>query len=421
MAEKRPPSITGSPLLDLTLEVEGSRAWRVFWATVGKSTSRRGAAKPAWDALDPLLLPDDIFRDTFDVLTECINEERTRRRAPTLVPTPASPDAETLVPGAALSTSTENDEKASVSRAKPRATARVEREKPSPQTNFFVQKAVEVEVAVAAASAATTTSAHQLMLPSVAEPERVAPTLWLRSAIFGVVERGARSNVFEKTLPTPWVKGELLFSGPELDQSDLDVMLQAIHMASSQGVVERPLVFSDKAMLQALQKTYSSGNREWLRATLSRLTSSKITIREDGDTRGREFHFLREQAWDNGRRAVVVTESAVRLFADEAYTVLQWKARLSLPTSLAKWLHGFLMSQPTTTNGVGLKILKDLSGVPASRPMKKFKYDLKQALAVIQGLDDPHLGLVDVDVVKGKDGPKLVWSRRPNRRRALVE
>ena len=172
-------------------------------------------------------------------------------------------------------------------------------------------------------------------------------------------------------------------------------MLQMVHLASSQGVVDRPLVFSDKAMLQALGKKYSSGNREWLRLALSRLTSSKVTIREEGDLRGREFQFLREQAWDNGRRAVVVTESAVKLFSDERYTVLQWKARLSLSTSLAKWLHGFLMSQPSTSNGIGLKLLMELVGVPPTRAVRLFKRNLQKAISELLSLDDVHLGLIE--------------------------
>lgn len=422
MKSKKPPSITGSRVLDITLQKEGSRAWRVFWGAVGNDAARRAAAKPAWDGLDPFLLPDDVFADDFDFLARAIYDEQKAhaehtRRLKALVPTAAAPDAETLVPGPAGQTLTTDITLRDAQRLLDTPSTASTKPKKPPPSNFFEKKAEEAKML-----AAVDNEPKQLVLPAVAEPERVAPTLWLRSAIFGVVERGSRSTVFEKPLPTPWVKGEMLFSGPELDQADLDVMLQVVHMASSQGVIEKRLVFSDKGVLQALGRSYSSGNREWLRATFSRLTSSKVTIREDGELRGREYQFLREQAWDNGRRAIIVTESAAQLFADQSYTVLQWKARLSLSTSLAKWLHGFLMSQTTTTNGVGLQIIKDLSGVPASRPMRLFKFDLKKALSEVVGLNDPHLGLISAEIVKGKDGaPKLMWSRRPNRRRALAK
>jgi hypothetical protein len=425
------PPITGSHLIDLEMH-RVSRPFRVYEHVVGSDARRREAAQKAWNRLNAFLLPEDIFsNDEFTILTTCIDGERTRRNTntPTAIPQPADPDAETLLP-------TLVDEDLPIVDAdllptrptptRPPPLPKKEKQLSFPPSNSAAEKLpvapVFFEQQVSDAKAKTqivVDKSKQLTLPAVAEPERSAPTLWFRSAIFRVIQRGKRENVFEKPLPTPWVKGQLLFTGPELDQSDLDVMLQAVHMAASQGLVDQPLVFSDKAMLHSLGKTYSSGNREWLRVSLSRLTSSKITVKIDGDVRGREYQFLREQAWDNGRRAVIVTESAVKLFADEGYTVLQWAARLSLTTSLSKWLHGFLMSQPSTTNGLGLSLIKDLSGTPPSRPMKLFKHDMKAAVAALSNVDDPHLGLVSIAVVDGKEGPKLMWKRQPNRRQAL--
>ena len=393
-----------SPHKLVDLFEKDSQNHRVFWATVGKDQKRKAAARSAWDELDPFLLDAIVFGPDFDLLTQCIARERSRRQAPTTLPQPSTPEAETLPPTPApVATST--------------ATAIPAASIPPPSNRTFLEQ--KIAEAQALVPVVDDDEPKQLTFPGVAEVERAAPNLWLRSAIFGVVERGTRESVFEKPLATPWVRGELLFTGPELDQSDLDVMLQMVHLASSQGVVDRPLVFSDKAMLQALGKKYSSGNREWLRLALSRLTSSKVTIREEGELRGREFQFLREQAWDNGRRAVVVTDSALKLFADERYTVLQWEARLSLSTSLSKWLHGFLMSQPSTSNGIGLKLLKELAGVPSSRALRLFKFDLQKAVNALLKLDDVHLGLVEAAIVDGKEGPKLMWKCRPNRKLSL--
>lgn len=429
MAEKRPPSITGSPLLDLTLEVEGSRAWRVFWATVGKSASRREAAKPAWDALDPFLLPDDIFREDFGVLTRCINEESARRRAPTLIPTPAHPDAETLVPGPAEQVTDISvrdahrlieilDDKAPPNERLEAAAVRVEatsapptkRKKPPP-SNFFQQKVEEVR------ELAVEDEPKQLVLPSVAEPERTAPTLWLRSAIFGVVGRGQRVDRRMHALPTPWVQGKLYFTGIQLAQDDLDVLLQMLHMAASQGGPGREVHFSDRGIVKALGRSYGSGALGWLDEVAHRLMAAVIVL-DDGAGTQAQFHLVRSYVRNakTGQRAFVVDPEVMKFFDDGRYTMLQWEHRLALGTGLAKWLHGFLMSQPSTANGVTLALLKELSGVSPSRPIRKFRADLKASIEELERIKDPHLGLESVEIVDGKAGPKLVWTRRKKRR-----
>jgi hypothetical protein len=453
----RKASITGSTKEDAEL-ASANTNFRRFLEVLGDDDQRIEVAKGAWLSVDPERLPDTFsVRDTRELekcivaelrsrlaVAECIADEV---RSPSVVPNKvkawaapvyAPPDAETLPPYFVV----EQEELPAPAkplpskpvRAKPMAPATITMkpaqmvlpvaEPPSttsdghqlalsePITELSWRKRVTPWLAQGAAAA-------QLVLPAVSESERAAPSLWLRSAIFGVIERGTRQVVFQKELRTPWAS-RLLFSGPELDQSDLDVLLQVVHMASSQGVADRPLIFSDKAMLSALGKKYGSGNRKWLHDALSRLTSSKLSIKlGDDDERGQEVQLLLEQVWDNGRRAVTVTEGCIRLFADKRYTVFQWQARLSLQTGLAKWLHGFLMSQPTSRHGVGLNILKELSGSPASRPMKKFKTDIQQAIKEIRALNDAHLGLIEASIVDGREGPKLIYQRRPDRIKAL--
>jgi hypothetical protein len=451
-------SITGSTKEDAEL-ASASANFRRFLEVLGDDDQRIDGARGAWLSVNPERLPDTFsVRDTRE-LEKCIVAELRSRLAvaeriadevvddvvqshPAAAPHKrkawadapvvyAAPDAETLPPSF-VEESPAKPLPSKPARAKPRAptitmpppaqmalpveihevneappsTAMMQQE-PSSQKQRYVSPFIAQRVASA-----------QMVIPVVAEAERVAPSIWLRSAIFGVIERGTREVVFKKELPTPWA-AQLLFSGPELDQSDLDVLLQVVHMASSQGVVDRPLIFTDYAMLTALGRKHSSGNRKWLQDALSRLTSSKVSITLDDEQRGEEVQLLLEQVWGNGRRAVTVTEGCIRMFSDRRYTVFQWKARLSLPTSLAKFLHLYLMSQPTTKWGVGLDTLKQISRTPASRPMRKFKADVLKAIEAIQALDDEHLGLEYAAVEDGLEGPKLVYRRRSNRVAAL--
>lgn len=443
MEAKKPPSITGSRVLDITLQKEGSRAWRVFWRAVGNDAARRKAAKPAWDGLDPFLLPDDVFADDFDFLARAIYDEQKAhvehaRRLKALVPTAAAPDAETLVPGPAEQTLTTDITLRDAQRlleleileddAPPNAQlfaaipagAVVEesppprKPQPPPSNDFIRQKAEE------AAQQKADEVPKQLVLPSVAEPERTAPTLWLRSAIFGVVGRGQREDRRMHALPTPWVKGQLYFTGIQLAQDDLDVLLQMLHMAASQGGPGQEIHFNDRGMMKALRRSYGTKTLEWLDEVAHRLMAAVIVL-DDGEGTQAQFHLVRSYVRNakTGQRAFVVDPEVMKFFGDGggAYTVLQWEHRLALDTGLSKWLHGFLMSQPSTANGVTLALLKELSGVASSRPIRKFRADLKTAIAEVEGLNDPHLGLESIEIVEGKAGPKLVWTRRKKRHR----
>lgn len=410
------PSITGSRLIDV-LQAHESRAFRVFWATVGKDAQRRRAAKEAWDRLDALLLPEATFEDSeFDLLTRCIGDELKRQNAVTALPTQAAPDAETQPPTRAPPSSTSPSNPV-------RRLPKQERSAPAQMTlvhvspvvtqDFFGAKAAEFEKE----RPATTT---QLALPVVPEPERAIPTLWLRSAIFGVVERGKREDRRMHELPTPWAKGKLYFTGIQLAQDDLDVLLQMLQMASSQGGPGEVIHFTDRGMTKALGRSYGTKTLEWLDEVAHRLMAAVIVL-DDGTGGNAQFHLVRSYARNaqSGQRAFVVDPEVMHFFADKKYTLLQWEQRLQLSTGLAKWLHGFLMSQPSSANGIGLALLKELSGVAATRPLRKFRADLNGAIKQLQGLEDPHLGLTGIAIVEGKEGPKLTWQRKPNRQQAL--
>lgn len=259
---------------------------------------------------------------------------------------------------------------------------------------------------------------HQLALPVVAEAERAAPNLWLRSALFGVHKKGEREAVERKRLPTPWVKGALEFSGRELDQGDLDLMLQMVHMAASQGGVEVPIGFTDRGMLKALGKAYGSSALQWLDESAHRLMQAVVTV-DDGSGAIVSFHLLRLYARKSEQRVFVIDRTAMEFFRGARFTNLQWEARLSLKGDLTRWLHGFLTSQPHTVHGVSLALLKTLSGTTPTRPLRKFRADLLLSLRQLLELEDKHLGLLEASVVDGKEGPKLLWRCQPNRRDSL--
>ena len=61
----------------------------------------------------------------------------------------------------------------------------------------------------------------------------------------------------------------------------------------------------------------------------------------------------------------------------------------------------------------------ELVGVPPTRAVRLFKRNLQKAISELLSLDDVHLGLIEAAIVDGKEGPKLTWKCRPNRKLSL--
>lgn len=260
--------------------------------------------------------------------------------------------------------------------------------------------------------------AKVLQLPLWANEERGAPNAWLRSSLFRVVEKGAR-EYHEKLELHPWGTTRIQYTGKTLDQADLDVALQCVHMAA-QGTPGRPVAFTDRGMLKALGRSYGSGMLRWFDESMERLRWCGFTITDERGcihTENLLTMYVRDPK--AGERYFILNPVVAQFFVDDEYTLLQWRSRLAMKGQLAKWLHAFLCTSRSTANGVSLAKLRGLAGISPTRAARLFRFDLEKALEQLLKLDDEHLGLVKASIVEGAEGPKLVWTRRPNRRLAL--
>ena len=79
---------------------------------------------------------------------------------------------------------------------------------------------------------------------------RTCPSCVLRSALFGVVQRGRRQYL-QNQIVAAWADTTIRYTGIRLDQADLDVWLTALHLSREQGLGAR-VVCSERAFLRAL-------------------------------------------------------------------------------------------------------------------------------------------------------------------------
>lgn len=190
-------------------------------------------------------------------------------------------------------------------------------------------------------------------LPTWHEQARGIPNICLRSALFGVIQRGRRKAVKGEMVAA--VQGlSIRYTGWRLDQGDFDVLAHALHLLAQHQQKSLPVThvqFTVKGFLRGIGRASGKSGRDWLKDSIRRLTASAVEIKVDipeGFVCGPCTYAgsLIDEFYCNDRDQTYflkINPKLAKLF-DAGWTQLQWRQRLLLKTDLAKWLHGFYAS-----------------------------------------------------------------------------
>lgn len=221
-------------------------------------------------------------------------------------------------------------------------------------------------------------------LPLWPAQTRGIPTICLRSALFGVIQRGRRKAVKGELIAA--VKGlNVRYTGWRLDQADFDVLIHALHLVSRQQTTGGYVQFTGKGFLHGIGRSSGKSGREWLKDSLRRLTGSAVEISvEIRDTYGSDSYtyagsLIDEFIYNTSSQGyfLKVNPKLATLF-NAGWTQLQWHQRLTLKTDLAKWLHGFYASH-RAPYPIKVETLKQLCGSHIGR-LSDFRGKLRRAL-----------------------------------------
>lgn len=186
----------------------------------------------------------------------------------------------------------------------------------------------------------TVPAAMKPIFPLWPESVRGVPNSILRSALFGAIRRGRR--VFIQREPLATMEGlTVIFTGPRLDQADLDVWEQCLHLARTGGLGCR-LQFAAHRFLRAIHRSTGGKDVEWLRNAFARLASPVVEIRD-----GKRSHFgamLTQGARDDetGHYMIEINPDIAMLYGIDGWSCVEWEQRQRLKSHpLAQWLHGF--------------------------------------------------------------------------------
>jgi hypothetical protein len=230
---------------------------------------------------------------------------------------------------------------------------------------------------------ANSTPAKVIQLPLWPEPMRAAPTVILRSSIFGVLARGTKRPQLDKELLASWGETAIRYTGKRLDQYDEDVWLQTLHLARLQNANDyEGISFTARGFLKAFGRKSGGGNAiARLDDSMLRMVACAVVITDGQRTyMGNLIHSVKKDEV-NGRYVVCLNPDIAKLFGG-GYTQLEWQTRLELKTDLARWLQAFVLTHRATDGHpqrVAVKDLRDLSGV-AQDDLKYFRRNLKAAM-----------------------------------------
>ena len=121
--------------------------------------------------------------------------------------------------------------------------------------------------------------AKVIQLPLWPEPVRGTPNSFLRSALFAAIQGKGRKQMKRELLAS--MQGIIVrFTGEQLDQSDLDVWEQAVHLARKHPL-GNVCHFTGYAFLKALGRSTGAADYEWLHSAIIRLIACAVELRRD--------------------------------------------------------------------------------------------------------------------------------------------
>ena len=216
-----------------------------------------------------------------------------------------------------------------------------------------------------------------LPLPIWGDKVRGVPNAILRSAIFGVIKRGDRTNV-KRTEIASYGDVSILFSGTRLDQSDLDVWEHLLHLASICGN-GNTIKFNAHSFLTDIKRDSGRSQYIWLAEVFARLAGAVVEI-----TEGRRTVFgamISGGARDEDKQeyAIKINPEIAKLYYAGGWSRVEWQQRLKLQGKpLALWLHGFYSThrQPFALK---TQTLHSLCG-SGSKHMNQYRRELRTAL-----------------------------------------
>lgn len=222
----------------------------------------------------------------------------------------------------------------------------------------------------------------QAQLPMWGERVRGVPNSVLRSALFTATKRGKR-QYFERVKIASVDGVSVLFTGPRLDQADLDVWEQCLHIARTHGL-GNVIQFTAHGFLKSIGRSTGKSDHEWLKGAFARLRTSDVELSDGKRTFFGVLISHGQRNEETGFYELALNPRIASLYNDDGWTGQDWEQRKALKGKpLALWLHGFYSSH-TQPFDIKIETLHKLCG-SQTKQLFHFKAEIKEALLHLSG------------------------------------
>jgi hypothetical protein len=234
-----------------------------------------------------------------------------------------------------------------------------------------------------------------IQLPLWPEPVRGAPNSFLRSALFAAIQGKTRTRLKKQLLAS--IEGVAVrYTGEQLDQSDLNVWEQAVHLARRHPL-GNVCHFTAYALLKALGHGTGNAQYKWLSDVITRLVACEVELRTKDKAYGGNLIASWKRDEITRSYKLILNPDLVKLYGWNDWTALDWEQRQRLRGKpLALWLHGFYSSHAKPFP-MKIETLRQLSGSATKNP-RHFKANLKAALDQLQAATGIK-GIIQGDLV----------------------
>jgi len=224
-------------------------------------------------------------------------------------------------------------------------------------------------------------------LPPWPEATRGVPNPVLRSALFGAIKKGPRRYLEREQIAA--LEGiNMYYTGQRLDQGDLDLWMNVLHVARCQAMGEQ-CQFTAYAMLKLLGKTDTGSNRATLYKRLMRLKANALEVQLGRYSYAGSLIADVYRDTETHEYVLVLNPKLQPLFARDQFTQVDWDVRHALNGKpLAQWLHGYYASH-AKQYPISIATIHRLCG-SESLLLSDFKKDLKKALCAVQEAGEAH-------------------------------
>jgi hypothetical protein len=257
---------------------------------------------------------------------------------------------------------------------------------------------------------------QHLFLPGLADFMRAMPNHIARSSLFAPVARG-RKRIHKDTVLVSRADAVIKFWGEQLDESQADVWMQAMHEASRRPLGE-PVVIKRAEFLRSIGRQTGNYEYKWLNRTMQTLTFAMLVIEvrsKDGKPKlsvgkNRALHMIEGFDFDDeaGAYTLRVDPRWRVMFGNREFALIDWekRKRFGARQDMAKALQRLAATSDEGIQRYALDWLKEK--LEYTGRMRDFLDALGHAMRELERLEIIAGGLIEVST-KGRT--QAVWTK----------